>query len=173
MGRKQRINPLVGFGPRAIGPYANRIRGRVYARHVAIKVGNLVTQDPADWTAHGATFTQGESIGGRSDIWKVADNGSFTQIYYDGIVFENGENYELTADVYRVGSGLLVFEYQRDPWLEDSPDASGVPLVSDAWTSFTLPFTPIFTLGNVRFSAASNLQLFYVDQTTIVVKKAN
>lgn len=34
MARKQIINPLVGFGQRAIGPYANRIGQSTYARNV-------------------------------------------------------------------------------------------------------------------------------------------
>jgi hypothetical protein len=37
MARKQIINPLVGFGQRSIGPYANRIGGSTYARHVALR----------------------------------------------------------------------------------------------------------------------------------------
>jgi hypothetical protein len=37
MGKRQIINPLVGFGQRSIGPYANRIGGGTYARHVALR----------------------------------------------------------------------------------------------------------------------------------------
>lgn len=34
MGKRQIINRLLGFGQRAIGPYANRIRKSAYARHI-------------------------------------------------------------------------------------------------------------------------------------------
>ena len=79
--RNQIINPLVGFGQRAIGPYANRIGQSAYARNVNLgKPANLLTDDnaikpapdfdsTAGWSAIATDVFESQSI--------VVDDGNF------------------------------------------------------------------------------------------------
>lgn len=54
MARKQIINPYIRFGPKAQGPYAQRISGSAYGR--SISLGDLVPPEPpADFHAFGAS----------------------------------------------------------------------------------------------------------------------
>ena len=133
---------------------------------------SLLSRDSVNWTANNATFTQGVTFGGRTDVWRIEDVGAFADIHLAGVALQSGTDYIFEADIYStvVFSEMNVLAYKDGAYAAGSYTNTFNTEINGKWEHVALRFTALSTTGVFIFPASMSNTL-YVDPKTIVLRK--